>query len=388
MCDLREQAASCVIRMIAYLTRSIEGGTHWEDGHPTSFPVNTADILDVLLSTGFQPDTKWVQGTGAAVRDVCLANVIAWLNAKIGADGAFGEDLYDVACLADVIEAHSLSGRLTNSRRLELYLRRSALAGDFRYDASPWGGAAFESRAAQFFLRKDEYELARRLTERIVSAQDKDGAWRAHSRKGSSPSVPDAWHTAQVVGFLATSSMANTRSAAKRGVHWLRETQEADGSWVGLRTMPSYCVAHGVRSLAGIQGCHDIVERAVAYIIDQTDRSGGEADGRFADPGATALAAHGLFSWLGKSIVSQLSVADHVRALEAQRAVIASAEIREHLEERARSAEKKYAELQSLYAEAQARSTNQLPMWLAVAGAVLTGAGIVMTFQYVLATKK
>ena len=137
-----------------------------------------------------------------------------------------------------------------------------------------------------------------------VGMQSGDGGWGAFDADGFSAlptrlpfcdfgaviDPPTADVTAHAVEMLAGEGLADS-PAARRGVRWLLEHQEADGSWFG-RWGVNYVYGTGaaVPALvaAGVPGDHPALRAAVAWLLDrqQPDGGWGEDIRSYTDPGS------------------------------------------------------------------------------------------------------
>ncbi|MCW2494525.1 squalene--hopene cyclase [Jatrophihabitans sp.] len=125
----------------------------------------------------------------------------------------------------------------------------------------------------------------------VVGMQSSDGGWGAfdadNSRRlieklpfcdfGAVIDPPSADVTAHAVEMLGRKGLADTE-AARRGVQWLLDAQEDDGSWFG-RWGANYIYGTGavVPALiaAGIEPEHPAIQRAVAWLEAHQNRDGG-----------------------------------------------------------------------------------------------------------------
>ena len=125
----------------------------------------------------------------------------------------------------------------------------------------------------------------------VVGMQSADGGWGAfdadNSRRlieklpfcdfGAVIDPPSADVTAHAVEMLGRQGMGDTE-AARRGVRWLLDAQEADGSWFG-RWGANYVYGTGavVPALvaAGAPRDHPAIRRAVVWLEEHQNRDGG-----------------------------------------------------------------------------------------------------------------
>jgi squalene-hopene/tetraprenyl-beta-curcumene cyclase len=125
----------------------------------------------------------------------------------------------------------------------------------------------------------------------VVGMQSRDGGWGAFDADNTQRLVeklpfcdfgavidpPSADVTAHVVEMLAQQGLAHTEPA-RRGMHWLRESQEADGSWFG-RWGANYVYGTGavVPALiaAGIERTDPMITRAVTWLEQHQNSDGG-----------------------------------------------------------------------------------------------------------------
>ncbi|HEY3923605.1 MAG TPA: squalene--hopene cyclase [Acidothermaceae bacterium] len=140
-------------------------------------------------------------------------------------------------------------------------------------------------------LRPDVAAAVQRGTRWAVGMQSRDGGWGAfdadNTRRlvekvpfcdfGAVIDPPSADVTAHVVEMLGHSGMAHTESA-RRGVRWLLDAQEADGSWFG-RWGANYVYGTGavLPALAAVGADRDSipVRRAVHWLEKHQNPDGG-----------------------------------------------------------------------------------------------------------------
>jgi squalene-hopene/tetraprenyl-beta-curcumene cyclase len=121
--------------------------------------------------------------------------------------------------------------------------------------------------------------------------QSRDGGWGAfdadNTRRlneklpfcdfGAVIDPPSADVTAHVVEMLGHCGLADTESA-RRGVRWLLDAQEDDGSWFG-RWGTNYVYGTGAvvpaLVVAGIEPGSDAIQRAVNWLVDHQNDDGG-----------------------------------------------------------------------------------------------------------------
>jgi squalene-hopene/tetraprenyl-beta-curcumene cyclase len=125
----------------------------------------------------------------------------------------------------------------------------------------------------------------------VVGMQSSDGGWGAfdadNSRRlieklpfcdfGAVIDPPSADVTAHAVEMLGREGLGHTE-AARRGVQWLLDDQEADGSWFG-RWGANYVYGTGavVPALvaAGLDPQHPAIRRSVTWLQEHQNRDGG-----------------------------------------------------------------------------------------------------------------
>ncbi|WP_024874444.1 squalene--hopene cyclase [Saccharomonospora piscinae] len=130
-----------------------------------------------------------------------------------------------------------------------------------------------------------------RATDWLVAMQSADGGWGAFDADntrtlceklpfcdfGAVIDPPSADVTAHIVELLAARGLAG-QAAARRGVRWLLERQEADGSWFG-RWGANYVYGTGavVPALVacGIERSHQAVRAAVNWLAAHQNADGG-----------------------------------------------------------------------------------------------------------------
>jgi squalene-hopene/tetraprenyl-beta-curcumene cyclase len=141
----------------------------------------------------------------------------------------------------------------------------------------------------------------------LTGMQSRDGGWAAFDVDNTSPlpsrlpfcdfgevtDPPSADVTAHVVEALAAAGMAGTE-ACRRGVRWLLEAQEPDGSWFGRWGVNHlYGTGAAVPALiaAGLPADSTAVRRAVAWLerVQQDGGGWGEDIRSYTDP-----------SWIGR----------------------------------------------------------------------------------------
>ncbi|MDA8314416.1 MAG: squalene--hopene cyclase [Actinomycetota bacterium] len=142
---------------------------------------------------------------------------------------------------------------------------------------------------------EDDHGAIARATDWVLGMQCRDGGWaafdvdntRALCRKlpfcdfGELIDPPSADVTAHVVEMLAALEAAGRRSdrvALERGVAWLLEHQEPDGSWFG-RWGANYVYGTGAvlpaLVAAGVPTSHPAVRRAVEWLCARQNDDGG-----------------------------------------------------------------------------------------------------------------
>ncbi|PXY22278.1 squalene--hopene cyclase [Prauserella muralis] len=163
-------------------------------------------------------------------------------------------------------------------------------------------------------LRRVEYPYPERMRETLDRAtawltgmQSRDGGWGAFDADntrtlceklpfcdfGAVIDPPSADVTAHVVEMLAARGLAHTRPA-RRGVRWLLDRQEADGSWFG-RWGANHVYGTGAVVPAliacGLPATHRAIRRAVDWLARHQNRDGGWGEDlrSYTDP-----------AWIGK----------------------------------------------------------------------------------------
>ncbi len=141
-------------------------------------------------------------------------------------------------------------------------------------------------------LTNPDYEAAiQRGVDWVVGMQSADGGWGAFDADNTHTFInrlpfcdfgavidpPTADVTAHCVEMLAVRGLADG-VAAQRGVHWLLQAQEADGSWFG-RWGANYLYGTGavVPALveAGVETTSRPIQRAVRWLYDHQNADGG-----------------------------------------------------------------------------------------------------------------
>jgi squalene-hopene/tetraprenyl-beta-curcumene cyclase len=134
-------------------------------------------------------------------------------------------------------------------------------------------------------------DAAQRGVDWVVGMQSRDGGWAAfdadNTRRiveklpfcdfGAVIDPPSADVTAHAVEMLAHVGRADT-TPCRRGVQWLRDAQEPDGSWFG-RWGANYVYGTGavVPALvaAGVSRSDPAITRAVAWLVEHQNADGG-----------------------------------------------------------------------------------------------------------------
>ena len=167
--------------------------------------------------------------------------------------------------------------------------------------ASVNGAEAGEASPEAGLARRIDGALARAL-EWIEGMQSSDGGWGAFDADNTRGLVrelpfldfgevidePSADVTAHTVEMLGELGLAES-SAARRGVRWLLEHQERDGSWFGRWGVNHiYGTGAAIPALlvAGVDPSHGCVRRAVAWLerIQNEDGGWGEDPRSYDDP--------------------------------------------------------------------------------------------------------
>jgi squalene-hopene/tetraprenyl-beta-curcumene cyclase len=256
-------------------------------GYPLDHPVIVAGLRSIDGFTNYDRDLRWMEACQSPVWDTCLA-VIALLDA-----GAKPADPAVVRAAQWMLgEEITVTG--------DWAVRRPGLAP---------GGWAFEFANDNYPDIDDTAEVVIALNrvgdgtapgidaavERAIAwtvgMQSKDGGWAAFDADNVSTLIgklpfcdfgavidpPTADVTAHVVEMLAHVGRADTQ-ACRRGITWLLDHQERDGSWFG-RWGANYVYGTGaaVPALvaAGISKDAPAIRRAVRWLEQHQNADGG-----------------------------------------------------------------------------------------------------------------
>jgi squalene-hopene/tetraprenyl-beta-curcumene cyclase len=260
-------------------------------GYPLEHPSVAAAIdgLEGFLVREQRPDGeyRWLEACQSPVWDTCLA-VTALLDAGAEADDPVVRKAVDWM-LAEEIR---VSGDWA-VRRPELEPAGWAFefANDIYPDVDDTAEVVLALRRCAPELHPGLSEAIDRGTRWVVGMQSRDGGWAAfdadNTRRlieklpfcdfGAVIDPPSADVTAHVVEMLAHLGMTGT-TEAQRGVKWLLDAQEPDGSWFG-RWGTNYVYGTGavVPALvaAGVAGDALPVKRAVRWLEQHQNADGG-----------------------------------------------------------------------------------------------------------------
>ena len=257
-------------------------------GYELEHPVMQAGLAAFDRFTVHTKDgMRWMEACQSPVWDTCLAT-IALVDAGVGADHPALVSAVDWMVGEEI------------TRRGDWSVQRPSLAP---------GGWAFEFENDNYPDIDDTAEVVLALrrvahpdpgrvagsVDRAVDwnlgMQSKNGAWGAFDVDNTSVlpnrlpfcdfgevvDPPSADVTAHVVEMLAEVGMADD-PRTRRGVRWLLENQEADGSWFG-RWGTNYIYGTGsvlpALVAAGLPAGHPAIRRAVAWLEDRQNADGG-----------------------------------------------------------------------------------------------------------------
>jgi squalene-hopene/tetraprenyl-beta-curcumene cyclase len=256
-------------------------------GYPLDHPVIVAGLRAIDGFTSYDGDLRWMEACQSPIWDTCLA-----VTALLDAGAKPGDPAVARAAQWLLDEEITVTG--------DWAVRRPGLAP---------GGWAFEFANDNYPDIDDTAEVVLALnrvgdatvpgidaaTERgiawTIGMQSKDGGWGAFDADNVSRLIgklpfcdfgavidpPTADVTAHVVEMLAHAGRADT-TACRRGVRWLFDNQERDGSWFG-RWGANYVYGTGavVPALvaAGIAADAVPIRRAVRWLEHHQNDDGG-----------------------------------------------------------------------------------------------------------------
>jgi squalene-hopene/tetraprenyl-beta-curcumene cyclase len=260
-------------------------------GYPLDHPVLSSAIagLDTFLVHEAGPDgpMRWLEACQSPVWDSCLA-----ANALLDAGADLTDPVLDKA--VDWIVGEEIQ------RRGDWAVKRPELepggwAFEFANDGYPDVDDTAEVVLALDRV-KDQNPAVKAAVERgiawVKGMQSRDGGWGAfdadNTRRlveklpfcdfGAVIDPPSADVTAHAVEMLAHCDAGAKDESLARGVRWLLDSQEADGSWFG-RWGSNYLYGTGavVPALvaAGISPDTDPIRRATAWLVAHQNADGG-----------------------------------------------------------------------------------------------------------------
>ena len=260
-------------------------------GYPLDHPVVSTAIagLDTFLVHEATPEgpMRWLEACQSPVWDTCLA-ATALLDA--------GADASDPA-LANSVEW--ILGEEIR-RRGDWSIRRPDLEpGGWAFEFANDGYPDIDDTAEVVLALdrvKDDMPAVKAAVERgiawVKGMQSRDGGWGAfdadNTRRlveklpfcdfGAVIDPPSADVTAHVVEMLAHCDAGAADESLVRGVRWLLDSQEADGSWFG-RWGNNYVYGVGavVPALvaAGVAADSEPIERACTWLLEHQNADGG-----------------------------------------------------------------------------------------------------------------
>jgi squalene-hopene/tetraprenyl-beta-curcumene cyclase len=260
-------------------------------GYPLEHPVVAAAIkgLDGFLVHESTPDgdLRWLEACQSPVWDTCLA-MTALLDAGATADEPALAKSVDWMLSQEIRQRGDWSVKRPD-------LEPSGWAFEFANNVYPDIDDTAEVVLALDRL-KDELPVVKAAVDRgiawVIGMQSKDGGWGAfdadNTRRlveklpfcdfGAVIDPPSADVTAHAVEMLANCTDEPDARALRRGVQWLLDSQEADGSWFG-RWGTNYVYGTGavVPALvaAGLATDSAPVRRAVDWLVEHQNVDGG-----------------------------------------------------------------------------------------------------------------
>jgi squalene-hopene/tetraprenyl-beta-curcumene cyclase len=259
-------------------------------GYSLDHPVLAAAIdgLDGFLVREFTADgpVRRLEACQSPVWDTCLA-VIALADAGGGADDSGLRQAVDWLLAEEIDAPGDWAVRRPN-------VAPAGWAFEFANDGYPDVDDTAEVVLALLRVRDDvpgARAAIRRGVDWIIGMQSRDGGWAAFDADNTSVVIeklpfcdfgavidpPSADVTAHVVEMLAHCGEAHGRPA-QRGIRWLLDAQEPDGSWFG-RWGANYVYGTGaaVPALvaAGTDPASEPIQRAVRWLEQHQNADGG-----------------------------------------------------------------------------------------------------------------
>jgi squalene-hopene/tetraprenyl-beta-curcumene cyclase len=260
-------------------------------GYPLEHPVVAAAIkgLDGFLVHESSPDgeLRWLEACQSPVWDTCLA-MTALLDAGATADEPALAKSVDWMLSQEIRQRGDWSVKRPD-------LEPSGWAFEFANNVYPDIDDTAEVVLALDRL-KDDLPIVKSAVDRgiawVIGMQSKDGGWGAfdadNTRRlieklpfcdfGAVIDPPSADVTAHAVEMLANCTDEPDARALRRGVQWLLDAQEADGSWFG-RWGTNYVYGTGavVPALvaAGIAPDAAPIRDAITWLVEHQNADGG-----------------------------------------------------------------------------------------------------------------
>lgn len=266
------------------LLDSVSEGGNWRDFDESWSPIITAITAELLLNAGVKLNDKWYIYR-EQYKPITLGKSIQFLNTQIREDGSFGTDLWDTLRLAKLISGHELKAHFSNYDKLHSHIVKSLEADEIATSSSEWRGSGFYACGIDYFDLVNLTDQSEKILEKLLSHQQPDGCWTGAKNKEGHPLVSPVWHTSQAVITLTRKDPTKYKDAIDKGIKWIVEKQESDGSWPALRQFEIYFTSYAILALSYFN--HDTeIAKAVNYLKSKIDNTG-----KCSDLGGTLMCA-------------------------------------------------------------------------------------------------